>query len=538
MHIIGDLIAFRVDRTCSDRRRKVSAVCWRTLLAKMAIAVALSSPALAGESCNGATIPTEAQIIDAHGATWMIRLSDRAVLKDGKETGLLDVLELWYLDHQVWAFSGTQWSRWLDKWITSGRTETWPQKPLMPRTPGLRLPVGPQTGTSCKGMSVRPGADLQSLVNANPTGTTLCLGIGSYHQQSVRPKDGNVFIGAYDGSNGAILDGQSRVAHAFHGTAHHVVIKNLIVKNYTAPTQYGMIQMWGPYALIQNNEITGATQGAGVWASSYALVIANYIHNNAEEGYKVVQDGTASRPAVGALFDSNEIADNNPTRGYWDGGEQGGGKATNTRHLTFWYNFAHDNGGPSFWTDSDNIYTIYWFNKSLNDTNGIEHEISFNASIIGNDLQGMGSQAYQSNCPRFYFSCAGIAIENSGGLTGSFAGNIEIAYNTITLGQYGRAIALREQHRGACRCGYTTDPYWVRDVWVHHNTVTVAHGLKNEPMIGAVADTGNLQMFSSRNIKVDYNTYTGFGTTYFFAWRDGAFAAWQRFGQDSNSSMH
>jgi hypothetical protein len=48
-----------------------------------------------------------------------------------------------------------------------------------------------------------------------------------------------VFIGAYDGSNGAILDGQSRVAHAFHGTAHHVVIKNLIVKNYTAPRSMG-----------------------------------------------------------------------------------------------------------------------------------------------------------------------------------------------------------------------------------------------------------------------------------------------------------
>ena len=68
---------------------------------------------------------------------------------------------------------------------------------------------------------------------------------------------------------------------------------------------------------------------------------------------------------------------------------------------------------------SDNIYTIYWFNKSRNDTNGIEHEISFNASIIGNDLQDMGSQSYHSNCPSFYFSCAGVAIENSGGSTGS-----------------------------------------------------------------------------------------------------------------------
>jgi hypothetical protein len=514
---------------------------WRTLLAALAMVAALTSPTLAQESVDGTTIPTATQISDARGAIWTLRLTDRAVLRDGKETGIVDILEVWYLDHQVWAFSGTQWSRWSEKWQASDQANTWPQKPPLPTTPGLRLPVGPQTDVSCKGVSVRPGNDLQSLVNANPAGTTFCLGIGTYNQQSVRPKNGNSFIGAYDGSNGAVLDGQSRTPHAFHGTAHHVVIKNLIVKNYTAPTQYGMVQIWGPYALIQNNEITGATAGAGVWASSYALVIANNIHNNAEEGYKVVYDGTAAQPAVGTLFDSNEIAHNNPAHAYWDSGEQGGGKAWNTQHLTFWYNYAHDNGGPSFWTDFNNIYTIYWFNKSRNDTNGIEHEISFNASIIGNDLQGMGSQSYHSTCPRSYFSCAGVAIENSGGSTGNHAGSIEIAYNTIKPGRYGRAIAFREQNRGTCGCPYAADPYWVRNVWVHHNTVDATNGLTNEPSIGGVVDTGNQQMFYSRNIKFDYNDYTGFGTMHFFAWRNWAFhdfAAWQRFGQDANSVMH
>ena len=518
----------------------MNAMTSRFLLATMAIAVALASPALAQESENGATVPTATQITDANGAIWTILLPGRAVLKDGKETGLADVLELWYIDHQVWAFSGTQWSRWVDKWITSGRTAAWPQKPPLPTTPGLRLPVGPQTNVSCKGISVRPGADLQSLVNANPAGTTFCLDTGTYNQQSVRPKNGNVFIGAYDGSNGAVLDGRSRTTYAFHGTAHHVVIKNLIVKNYTAPTQYGMIQIWGPYALIQNNEITGATQGAGVWVSSYALVIANKINNNAQEGYKVVYDDSASQPAIGALFDSNEIAHNNPTHGYWDSGEQGGGKATNTQYLTFWYNYAHDNGGPSFWTDSNNIYTTYWFNRSRNDTNGIEHEISFNASIIGNDLQDMGSQSHQSTCPSSYFTCAGVAIENSGGSTGKYAGIIEIAYNTIRPGQYGRAIAFREQNRGGCKCPYSAAPYRLQNIWVHHNTVDVTNGLTNEPMIGAAADTGDVGIFYSRDIKFDYNDYTGFGTTHFFAWRNGAFhdfAGWQRFGQDTHSMM-
>jgi hypothetical protein len=514
---------------------------WRILLAALAIMAALISPTLAQESADGTAIPAAVQISDSRGATWTLRLSDRAVLKDGKETGIADILEVWYLDHQVWAFSGTQWSRWSEKWQTAGLTDAWPQKPPLPTTPGLRLPVGPQPDVSCHGVSVRPGAKLQSLVDANPAGTTFCLGIGSYNQESIRPKNGNVFIGAYDGTNGAVLDGQSRTAHAFHGTAHHVVIRNLIVRNYTAPTQYGMIQIWGSYALIQNNEITGATAGAGVWAGSHALVIANKIHNNAQEGYKVVHDGTNSQPAVGTLFDSNEIAHNNPTHGYWDSGEQGGGKAVNTQHLTFWYNYSHDNGGPGFWTDVNNIYTIYWFNKSRNDFNGIEHEISFDASIIGNDLQDMGSQSYHSKCPSFYFSCAGVAVENSGGSTGNHAGIIEIAHNTIKPGQYGRAIALREQNRGSCGCPYSSDPYRVRNVWVHHNTVDVTNGLKNEPMIGAAAESGNQAMFNSRNVRFDYNDYTGFGATHFFAWPNWAFndfAGWQRLGQDTHSTIH
>jgi hypothetical protein len=182
---------------------------WRTLLATLAMMAALSSPTLAQESVDGTTIPTATQITDARGAIWTLRLSDRALLKDGKETGIADILEVWYLDHQVWAFSGAQWSRWSEKWQTSNQTTTWPQKPPLPTTAGLRLPVGPQTDVSCKGVSVRPGTDLQSLVDANAAGTTFCLGIGTYNnRQSVKPKNGSTFIGAYDGTNGAVLDGQ------------------------------------------------------------------------------------------------------------------------------------------------------------------------------------------------------------------------------------------------------------------------------------------------------------------------------------------
>ncbi|MPZ99440.1 MAG: right-handed parallel beta-helix repeat-containing protein [Dehalococcoidia bacterium] len=52
-------------------------------------------------------------------------------------------------------------------------------------------------------VSVAPGDDIQALVDRNPSGTTFHLAAGVYRQQSIRPKDGNSFIGA----PGAILNG-------------------------------------------------------------------------------------------------------------------------------------------------------------------------------------------------------------------------------------------------------------------------------------------------------------------------------------------
>jgi Right handed beta helix region len=54
-----------------------------------------------------------------------------------------------------------------------------------------------------EGVQLSPGDDIQSAVNANPTGTTFLLAPGIYRLQSVVPKDNDVFFG----QSGAILDG-------------------------------------------------------------------------------------------------------------------------------------------------------------------------------------------------------------------------------------------------------------------------------------------------------------------------------------------
>jgi hypothetical protein len=495
--------------------------------------------ALAAESADGTTIPVATQIEDSHGAIWTLRLSDRTVLKDGVATPAVNALEIWYLNHEVWVYFGGYWWKTLDQFQTSGQTIPAVTHPVMPTTPGLRLAVGPQASVSCSGVTVNPGDTIQTLVDANPAGTVFCLTPGTYKNQAVAPKTGDQFIGTTDG---VILDGRGTTPIAFGGNVTHVVIKNLVITNYATATQQATVKLFGAYTLIQHNEVKLATEGAGVWVGDHGLVIANKINANAQEGYKVVGSDDGMTTSVGATFDSNQINDNNPTRGYWDGGEQGGGKALNTLNLAFWYNEANDNGGSGFWTDWNNQGTIYWYNKAYRNSNGIEHEISFNASIIGNDLQDNGNPEWaHASCRSSYFSCGGVVLENSGGvITGPYTGIIEIAYNNIKSGQYGRAVAFRQQNRGPYVGAYTTGPYPVRNISVHHNTMNLSAGYI-DPQVGAVQDTGTDLLFAkANNIRFDYNTYTcGTPTRCWFAWNNYAwntFANWQSYGMDLHST--
>ena len=63
------------------------------------------------------------------------------------------------------------------------------------------------------GITILPGESIQAKVDANPAGTTFILKSGTHVQQSVVPKDGDVFLG----EAGTVLDGQNATAFAFNG---------------------------------------------------------------------------------------------------------------------------------------------------------------------------------------------------------------------------------------------------------------------------------------------------------------------------------
>ncbi len=77
-------------------------------------------------------------------------------------------------------------------------------------------------------VSLSPNSNIQSIVNANPPGTTFVFQPGVYRMQSVAPKDGDVF----DGQGAATLNG-SRVLSGFTKSASAWVVGN--------QTQHGAI---------------------------------------------------------------------------------------------------------------------------------------------------------------------------------------------------------------------------------------------------------------------------------------------------------
>ncbi|HZU29126.1 MAG TPA: right-handed parallel beta-helix repeat-containing protein [Bryobacteraceae bacterium] len=62
--------------------------------------------------------------------------------------------------------------------------------------------------TAMASVFIAPGTNIQSVVNANPAGTTFILQSGTFRMQSVVPKNGDVFTG----QSGAILNGSTLVS--------------------------------------------------------------------------------------------------------------------------------------------------------------------------------------------------------------------------------------------------------------------------------------------------------------------------------------
>jgi parallel beta-helix repeat protein len=342
---------------------------------------------------------------------------------------------------------------------------------------------------------VFPGDSIQAVVDANPAGTTFYLRAGVHSGQTVKPRDGDKFIG----EPGAVLSGEDRVEFAFRSSAANVTIQGLTIEKYANPAQSGAIDASGTAWRIINNEVR-YNWGAGVAFADRYQVIGNNVHHNRQIG--IVGHG------ADVLVDGNEIAFNNYNDDYDSGWEAGGTKFLRTTNLVVRGNHVHDNHGNGLWTDFDNYNTLYENNLvEDNQVNGIFHEISYDAVIRNNTVRRNGNRQ--------------IRVTSSS--------NVEIHNNVVVAKGDSSGIYGADSPRGSGSHGV----FEIKNLWVHHNTIVIDTGftgLRDNKGTGAVW---------SNNNRFDYNTYTtNTAEPFFWMNSDRTPGEWIGYGQDVSGTIN
>ncbi len=293
---------------------------------------------------------------------------------------------------------------------------------------------------------------------------------------------------------------------AFGGSAANVTVQQFVIEKYATPGQSAAINPTSTARgwIIRNNEIR-LNHAWGVRVVSAAQVIGNRIRQNGQLGI----GGTGE----GILVEGNEISANNYA-GFEPGWEAGGAKFVGSTDLVVRNNSVFGNFGTGLWTDTDNRNTLYESNRVYDNMGpGIQHEISFEAVIVGNEVMNNG----RGGSPWLWG--AQIQVQNSSG--------VDVARNYVeVMNGVGNGIALIQQNRGA---------YVTRDNYVHDNTV-VYRGVNGQS--GAVADHNGPGLFNGNN-RFDFNTYHSSEASWtHWAWQDSVrtWPAFKALGQEPNGN--
>ena len=106
-------------------------------------------------------------------------------------------------------------------------------------------------------VTLSPGANIQSAVNANPVGTTFTLQPGVYRMQAVVPKTGDIFTG----QTGADLNGSKLVTNWVQSGTYWISTGNLALNN-----------PYGPASQFCNDPNTGCAYPQDLFLNSKPLV--------------------------------------------------------------------------------------------------------------------------------------------------------------------------------------------------------------------------------------------------------------------------
>jgi hypothetical protein len=278
----------------------------------------------------------------------------------------------------------------------------------------------------------------------------------------------------------------SSAQSAFIGAASDVTIENLTIEKYACPAQLGAVHARSGDTPSSNwtirDNLIRFNHGSGIRVGNGTKALRNRLLSNGQLGIGDIGNAL--------LIDDNEIGWNNYA-GFDPAWEGGGAKFLRSRGAIIRYNYSHDNNGTGLWTDTDNVNTLYEFNKVYNNSGpGIQHEISYEAEIRHNDVRhnGTGGDAWAWGSQ--------ILVQNSRG--------VQVHDNYVEVGSpVGNGIFLVQQNRGRGEFG----AYFTVNNFIHHNEVVY---LGSNGRSGAVADYAPATMFAGNN-RFDSNGYRGPG---------------------------
>ncbi|MDO6764688.1 carbohydrate-binding protein [Agarivorans sp. 1_MG-2023] len=258
------------------------------------------------------------------------------------------------------------------------------------------------TSHACeKGVNIDPGVSIQSVINANPAGTTYCLAAGRFTQQSIKPKTGDTLIGAGAHSGGTVLDGEHITEKAITigrgNEVSNVTVKNLRVKNYRPGAYNGAINLsthgWLEiFGSPTNTHLTNVhvhhNFGDGIYAGSGTYL--NDVKSTDNAALGLGGSGKTIHMIGGELSrnNTNLSAVNESYKLNW---HSGGAKIVTADDVIIRGVNVVDNLGLGLWCDITCTNALIEDNYVANNVGiGIFYEISYDAVIRNNTVIGNG----------------------------------------------------------------------------------------------------------------------------------------------------
>jgi parallel beta-helix repeat protein len=298
----------------------------------------------------------------------------------------------------------------------------------------------------------------------------------------------------------------TRAFRGWQTNATFVTIRGLVIEKFANEAGVGAINANAGW-VIENNEVR-LNHGIGIQGGS--VIRNNKVHHNGQLGLSVYGDSDV-------LVENNELAFNNYA-GFGTSWEAGGGKFMRTTRLTVRGNYIHDNLGVGIGSDSDNLDTVYEYNRiEDNAGTGIVVEVSYATLIRGNTISRNGF-AFTGG-----LAGAGVYINTSQ--------DVEISGNTIDRNFQGIGIFSTDRGSGP----YGT--YVTKNNYVHDNTLILRDQSATGLTSYAVAD------YTSNNNRFQNNHYIMCGTAWFaVSAGNGAYtytnaAGWVAAGNDTTGTF-